>query len=371
MAAVRGYFIVTAMVCPSGCGASVVAGVDLGTTAQLRLLLMDIIKISYSGRITAGLQKRTNFEHSVPPKSEEQQYMELVHSVYGLEKTRELRAHMGLSNVPNSAKVSEPCLRKPRGRKGISSFGRSIVRDSACYLEETFGRGRLSFLTLTIPPEALELTVVQQWSRVSELLLKRLSYRLRKAQLPGLVVGVTELQESRRNREGIELPGLHLHLLFVGRSAGGHWAIAPHDVDRMWEGILSRVVGHAVPVPAACKIQPVRRSAYGYLGKYLSKGVSSLQKHNPEHLPPSWYICTLLLRRIVKKLKVSLQGAPAKAFFQYLEKNFDIFSFQKKIELTAPSGRLIPVGWYGQLRSRYDYGLLVEMSYELRAHFSS
>lgn len=212
---------------------------------------------------------------------------------------------MGLSPVLNSQKVlgEQPRQRKKRGQKGISSAAANQVRDGVWYLERQFGRKRLTFATWTLPRSALP--IVAFWSEFVRLLLAKLRYRLEKVGLPPLVVGVTEIQSKRWEREGGEYPPLHLHWVFVGRHLNGAWWLSPSEADDLLFSTLQNFLSNLnrEDFVSAGRLESIRKSATGYLGKYLSKGRGSVAAvENRTWLPASWSVCTRDLRRVVARL---------------------------------------------------------------------
>ena len=92
----------------------------------------------------------------------------------------------------------------------------------------------------------------------------------------------------------------------------------------------------------------------------MSKGVKAISRFNPKYLPRCWYICTLDLRREIKRLELYVTGAQATALYDFLVGNSDFLAFSKLVSLTDELGRSIPVGWYGQVVDRRAYWGLYE-----------
>jgi len=61
---------------------------------------------------------------------------------------------LGLSDVAISDKVPKVPTRARRGTKGITAHGRNMIRAGCHWLEESFGKKNLTFLTTTLPDEA-------------------------------------------------------------------------------------------------------------------------------------------------------------------------------------------------------------------------
>ena len=273
---------------------------------------------------------------------------------HGYEEALRLQHHLGLSSDLNSHIPPEPKSRARRGLKGLGSQGRKVVCDSALWLEEKYGCNRLSFLTLTLPTECMTERVLLDWSEICRKLTQWLRRQLEKHNLPTHVVGVVEIQEKRQAAVG-DIPALHLHLVIVGRPAYGHWIIPPHRLREYWNKVLQQHAGSEIRSSAATRIERVRKSSYGYLGKYMSKGSKAVSQVNPKFLPTSWYICTLELRRTMKRLTLYVTGERARELREYLIGKDGLLRFSKLVTIIDDFGRSIPVAWYGQIRERSGY----------------
>lgn len=325
---------------------------------------MRTLRLTYSGKITSGFLKRTNYEYDPPVVDDEQKYSTLVFNVHGLTEALRLRQSLGLSKVPKSQNVDTAPIRAARGSKGISRSGQEVVRSSALWLEDRYGRGRLSFLTLTIPEECLLERLLGRWEALVKNLKTWLQYQLHLAGLPDEIVGVIEVQKRPRG-ENHDMPGLHIHLVFVGRLHEGGWKLSKSLIQSYWSKALLKASGCAPLSHVSSRVERVRKSAYGYLGKYMSKGVSSLDHINPKYLPSSWYICTLNLRRKVKQLELYVTGEAADWIYDYLQANKYMLRFSQLIHITSDDGRSIPVGWLGQMFNRWHYWALVQLWVEV------
>lgn len=204
---------------------------------------------------------------------------------------------LGLSTPSNSQKTR-------RGLNGITGHAANQVRDAVWWLEQKYGKSRLTFATWTIPPVAMG--VIQSWGEFVRLLLAKLVYRLEREGLPTYVVGVTEVQTERAANHG-GLP-LHLHWVFVGRHFNAHWFLEPQEADDLLFATLQNFcpVINREDVKASGRLESIKKSAVGYLGKYLSKGKKAVRQlveaGSGELMPSSWHCCTRALRRIVAGL---------------------------------------------------------------------
>lgn len=279
-------------------------------------------------------------------------------------EVREGQGTLGSSLVPNSHST-------PRGQKGISRYGAKLVRNGAFLIEKTSPVGTLSFLTTTLPdvsPEESE-AIASNWSEIVRVFLQWLRRVLRKSSLPGEIVGCTEVQEKRAEKTGVF--GLHLHLVFVGRGRNSSWKVSCEDVREAWKRALSPFLSKQVDGYdwSACEnLQMVKKSAQGYLGKYLSKGLKSCQRMRalfPNiRFPSNWYVCTNSLRAKVRALTLRVSGDLGLLLLDILESGDSEW-----VEYAAPikvpcDGHMISIGYVGRLTAmgRREFSSLVKAS---------
>jgi hypothetical protein len=220
-------------------------------------------------------------------------------------------------SVPSPAQTGEPLdsskltnsHRAKRGEKGITKYGRRMVRNGAFVLQDRFGRRRLSFLTLTLPGMTDEQIreACEKWSEITRVFFQWITRQLKAAGLPTMYVAVTEVQERRATRE--MRPPLHLHMVFVGRAGGGSWCLSPMDVRQAWQRAVRKQLKSftdALDFSSAENIQMVRKSAETYLGKYMSKGaelIASWQSMFESFpIPHTWWNCSLAMKRTIARL---------------------------------------------------------------------
>lgn len=325
---------------------------------------MDILNLSYSGRLSFGRRKKFKPDGTTPHvPTEHEEYVGNLLSAHGIKETQRLFRTLGLSSVSNLQKAPKPLPRRSRGSNGISSQSRRRVIDGATLLQERYSRNRLTFLTLTLPPAALLPSVVQSWTSIVKKLRQWLVYRLEKSQLPPHVLGVTEIQEQRQASAG-GVPCLHLHIIFVGKRIGGDWVVKPEDIDGYWSKLLSEYAGEHIEVTSACCLERIKKDASGYLGKYLSKGCKALRELDVNCLPPSWHLITRGLLHQIKALAIRCEGELAEYLWDYYQENRDLFRFHRFVQVNHEALGKITLGWYGDLKNRDTYR---KISSEIRA----
>lgn len=220
---------------------------------------------------------------------------------------QEERLALGLSTLANS--------RKPRrhGLKGISSKGKLKVKSSAYLLERRYGRRRLTFATVTIPPleEGDRKYLHDNWSVFVNRLIEEIKRELKRNGYPTHIVAVTEIQEARFKRTGAVY--LHLHMVWVGCGVrAGVFGIQANWLRRKMSCCLNNLLDgnsqqakcgneeREIDVLAAIDLQRVRRSVSAYLGKYLSKGTrlrsADISESDRQSFPRQWWYTTRSLK---------------------------------------------------------------------------
>lgn len=184
------------------------------------------------------------------------------------------------------------------GLRGMTSEARRKVRASAYLLQERYGKRRLSFVTLTVPPlhdRKSEIQLASRWHDAIRYLVRRIKQLLHQRGLPRCVVGVVEIQTQRYASTG-QFP-LHVHLVLVGRKRSqGAWGIHYSEFRQAWADILQLIVGHPIETRYLENVKEVEKDAGNYLGKYMSKSQNEIEKvredGNEWMLPKQWWFST-------------------------------------------------------------------------------
>lgn len=196
--------------------------------------------------------------------------------------------------------------RQRYGLKGMTSEARRKVRASAYLLQERYGKERLSFLTLTVPPLGdvqSERRLGARWHDALRYLVRRLKRLLQERGLPPTLVGVCEIQVKRYATSG-QFP-LHIHLVIVGRKRKrGGWGIHYSEFRQAWADILQGIVGHPIETRYLENVKEVEKDAGNYLGKYMSKSQNEVEKvvedGNEWMLPKQWWFSTIEMKNWLK-----------------------------------------------------------------------
>lgn len=269
---------------------------------------------------------------------------------------------LGLSMLPISHRVAlgmaePPKTRAQRGLKGITRHAARTTRNAAFLLESKYPRKRLGFYTFTIPPvnATSDYAVGKEWAEIVRIFLQSVTRLLAASGLPTSYVGCTEIQEGRYAKYG-GLP-LHLHIVVVGKKRiNGPWAIHSDQWRALWRSaIIARCPEFSnVSFRASADTVVIKKSAAGYLGKYMSKGVEALGKilaEDPglaEFMPRAWSHCSLKLRRAVGA-RIAGGNDSARRLMSDIRKADTRIDFAKEIKIEVSAGVVIPVAVVGVL----------------------
>lgn len=270
---------------------------------------------------------------------------------------------LGLSLHPIFDKNSETAsegevvgvkARARKGQGGITSYGARMVRNAAYLLERDAGPGRSIFATVTVPscPKEKLWMIHESWGKVVELYRLGLRRMLQDKGLSGEIVTVSEIQEKRYQKTG--LPILHLHSVFMGVTASGKFAISTKDHDRLWFSALNAAVNiEGSDVSYACNLQRVKKSASGYLAKYLTKGsksvIAAVNDGFAGWMPKHWWNCS---RSLVARVKAETRQADE--FSDWLQGVADlegqkVWKWHRDVSVELHDGTEFKVARFGQL----------------------
>jgi len=246
------------------------------------------------------------------------------------------------------------------GRKGITGYGQKVVRSGCHLLQRKYGKGRLSFLTLTLPdlpPSDLEV-IALGWADLVRQLMQHLKRRLERQGLPPSIVLVTELQ-PKRLKDGSQ-GCLHVHAVFVGRHRRQRWLMTPQDIRGVWLRLLSRKVGFPVYSDSCENIQRVEKSAENYLSKYMSKGAECIaeyaDKFGWQSVPRQWWSASSAVKNAVKKYTIS--GEQSSKILDALLHNYwkkggipdtDGVVFSRPITVPITEHQDLVIGYFGKI----------------------
>jgi len=317
---------------------------------------MNSVRLRPSGRLSFGFSKKGYKLHRLPKRSLAQRMRDESIGIVGASTVDpegiQRAATMDLSNLSNLRKTSERDRAK-RGLRGMTGHGRLLVKDAAFWLQKEYGKERLAFWTVTIPPECLNVALITSWSKVVESVRKKLSYHLAKHSLPDFIVGVTEIQPKRyvQNRD---IPPLHLHIVYVASHKPYVPLISKETLSKLWSDTVTTLSGVDCREDTVSSVQFIKKDVVGYLGKYMSKGFYDTEGLDTSLCPSSWYFATQSIKLIVKGLIVYHTGEWVNELYEYFRSHGSMFGFRKAVEIHIGNEQYIKVGWYGELKGEHE-----------------
>ncbi len=287
---------------------------------------------------------------------------------------------MGLSMPVNSHKhTPQASESRERKGKGQTSYSKRMVRNAAWYLEKQVTKENLSFLTVTLPDEAVQILESRQdaaalFAEMDRKFNQEIKRQLAREGLCDELVGCVEVQPSRWRKTG--QVALHTHLIFQGRKdRRSPWAISKEWCLQTWLRIVSNVLGQEVVSTSATRIERIRKSAQNYLAKYMSKSgglVNEIIDAGKRYMLPSqWWHCSSNLRKIIKSKCVAIPQETQDFLYgmrQELRANKIIQWFHvTDIELYERHGEpvKVPVAYCGKLaKIEYIQDLIPDYVYD-------
>lgn len=249
-----------------------------------------------------------------------------------------------------------------RGSKGLTTYGKRMVRSSAKWLEQTYSKETLTFGTCTLPElEDVDLQkICTNWGEISRKFFQELTRLLRRLLLPENYIQVVEIQEKRYSRTGKPYP--HLHWICKGRlSRYDAWKLQPKVIRELWNRILSNELNREISSTASTRIERIRKSAAAYLSKYMSKGgamIAQIASENKFELPTAWYGLNQSLKQTIKGYIQRLDNDNAEVFSSALEtlQELGLLWFKPvTVEVTdyqTGYTREIDIGFYGRITNQ-------------------
>lgn len=247
--------------------------------------------------------------------------------------------------------------RKRKGLRGITGYGCKMVRNGCYLLQKRFGRKRLGFLTLTLPtaPDYLW-ALILNWSEVVRKFNQEFKRMLERRGASPDFVFVTEIQEKRSRETGMLVP--HLHLVYEAWDGKSYkpdrkidWYVGWQEIQALWKRILENELGRLgvyqddKPLDnPRVSLESVKKSAEGYLGKYMSKGkkcVDQLLKDgfSPSEIPSQWWGSTAGLRQEIHQKIISLDPGLITSVLEGIDLvKHGILKFQRAVTILLPDG---------------------------------
>lgn len=264
--------------------------------------------LSPSGRVSIGIQPRANVADA-DEAYEEKLGVPTGHLCYEVDLDTEqvLRispdyidaAPLGLSSVPNHRESGK---KTKYGLKGITANGRKRVREGAYLLERKYGR-RLGFYTLTCP--YTDVSQIYEFNRnvaeIARRYFEKLKLYYEDIGETWSYVSVYEYQAKRYETDGY--PVLHIHYIApCYRRGTWTWCCEAEVLRGIYAGVCRDVIGGNPNTSASIDAAVVRKSATGYISKYMSKGGETyayLAEACPSQIPGQWWSMSQNVKRAI------------------------------------------------------------------------
>lgn len=204
------------------------------------------------------------------------------------------------------------------GLRGITDNGKSKVYEGVKLLEGRYGR-RLGFYTLTCP--YIDCSLIYEFNRnIGEIQrrwfqeLRRLCERQREQ---FSYVSVVEVQPGRYEKDGVWC--LHIHYVApCYRRNSREWLLSATELRYLWMRVNASVLGCEADTSASVDSQVIKKSASGYLAKYVSKGSGDLEfvaDIAPSQLPRQWWSMSANVRKALQRCTTQIPEPIAAWYF--------------------------------------------------------
>lgn len=217
------------------------------------------------------------------------------------------------------------------GSHGITNFGKRVCKNSAILLQKRHDRGCLGFGTATLPCISAPLCryIIANIADISRRFYQRIRREYAKRGAEFDYIGVVEIQEKRFGDTNLPVP--HLHFVFVAKpNIRSGYTLHTKDFYTAWNNSVNEVIGKGRFAPimgvdghvGSVKVEPIRKSAASYLGKYISKGctvVKAMKEKGFTEFPKQWWTASMQCKKMFKDSLVHLRSDECEAIFYGLE----------------------------------------------------
>lgn len=206
------------------------------------------------------------------------------------------------------------------GKHGITNYGKRVLKNSCILLEQKYTKKRLGFATCTLPDTTEEsfIWIMSCWSELVRRFLQKARRFHEKRNLPFIYAGCTEIQEKRFKSGG--LPAPHLHFVYVCKpNISSGYTCSTQQYWEWWNDSVNEIlaIGKYDPIMGvnghigSVKLEPIRTTAAGYLGKYISKGVAvvkDMQERGYDKFPKQWWFASMQCKKMFKASIKTISG---------------------------------------------------------------
>jgi hypothetical protein len=205
---------------------------------------------------------------------------------------------------------------KPYGTKGITPYGKKMIRNAVFIIEGILRRpGDLpQFSTLTLPPLSPECEkyICSVWANLQRRFFQECRRKYQKHGRNFHYASCTEIQPKRWKES--RFVGLHLHFVYnaIYSQTQKNWVITDTWVRETWCRIINDTLrkwcqteGLTPPQFSwiSYRREKITKSAEAYIGKYISKGgdiiPEVLEEKGVEYLPKQWWSMSSYVRCVI------------------------------------------------------------------------
>lgn len=246
------------------------------------------------------------------------------------------------------------------GQNGITREARRKVKAGATLLEREYGNQRLGLCTVTLPSESSGVDVAElwylckNWATYQKRFLQEFKRLLARKGAPTECIAVVEFQEKRYQKYGEPAP--HLHILYVcsPRRHGSEYYLSADELRQLVKRTLTNFLDRhgderEINCNSTVNLQRIRKSASGYLSKYMSKGGQIIEQLKADGLedciPNQWWSPIGGMREWINAniRKISSNVA---SFLATAKQGDDGIECVKQIAISLESGKEMVVGIY-------------------------
>ncbi len=315
--------------------------------------------ISPSGRISVGivpapkeLKADKEYEESLPEWNPYVQcHWDAFEGLIREEKTGYVEPPaLGLSADQNHHSTQK----RRCGLKGITANGRAKIYEGVRLLEGRYGR-RLGFYTLTCPYN--DGSLIYEFNRNIGEIQRRWFQHLRRFyssyRETFSYVSVVEVQTKRYMETGQWC--LHIHYVAPCYYSGtSKFVLSATELRYLWMRTVAEVVGIESDTSSSVDSQIIKRSASGYLAKYVSKGSGCSDFVGaicPSQFPGQWWSMSQNVKRAIRRCVTQIPEPLAEWYFGgggKPEDGFLALNYRKEVFIPW-KGLELHVGMSGQL----------------------
>lgn len=248
--------------------------------------------------------------------------------------------------------------KKKYGLKGITSYGRKVVRNLAYLMEKRKGRHKVAMGTLTLPSftDSQMRVIATKWAYLTSRFFQECKRKYEKYGKRFRYVSVTEVQPKRWKARG-EV-GLHIHFLFEPTYIYSiqEWAMPDNWIRETWQRLLSNILSseQVVPYPNYRR-DMIEVSAAAYMGKYMSKGADMIadiiEQKGVSVIPSQWWSADSVSKKELRSKIISISDSRTQIALYLCRNPCDNFChYVSPVTIETPVNGERIIGYFGRFK---------------------